>query len=72
MEIGKKIALLEDILELDTGTLKAEMELDTIESWDSMAKIALIAMMDDEFSKKISAAHIRELHTVNDILALME
>jgi acyl carrier protein len=71
MELKKKLALLEDILELDSGTLKAEMELESIDSWDSMARISLIALMDDEFHKALKGDTVRSLKTVNDILDLM-
>ena len=35
----EKIALLEDMLELEAGTLKPEMELTAIDEYDSMAKL---------------------------------
>ena len=64
----EKIALLEDMLELDGGTLKAETELASIDEYDSMAKLSLIVLMDDEFSKKLTGEQIREFNTVQDIL----
>ena len=67
----EKIAMLEDMLELDGGTLKPETELESIEEYDSMAKLSLIVMMDDEFGKKLSGEKIREFKTVQDILDFM-
>lgn len=67
----EKIAMLEDMLELDGGTLKPEMNLDDIEEYDSMAKLSLIVMMDDEFNKKLSGEQIRTFKTVRDILDFM-
>ena len=67
----KKIALLEDMLELDGGTLKPETELAEIDEYDSMAKLSLIVMMDDEFGKKLTGEQIREFNTVQDILDFM-
>ena len=67
----EKIALLEDMLELDGGSLKPEMELGEIEEYDSMAKLSLIVLMDDEFSKKLTGEQIREFNTVQDILDFM-
>ena len=67
----EKIAMLEDMLELDGGSLKPEMNLEDIEEYDSMAKLSLIVMMDDEFSKKLTGEQIREFKTVNDILNYM-
>ncbi len=68
----EKIAMLEDMLELDGGSLKPEMNLEDIEEYDSMAKLSLIVMMDDEFSKKLTGEQIREFKTVNDILNYMD
>lgn len=67
----EKIALLEDMLELDGGTLKPEMELSSIDEYDSMAKLSLIVLMDDEFGKKLTGEQIREFKTVQDILDFM-
>lgn len=67
----EKLALLEDMLELDGGALKPEMELSSIDEYDSMAKLSLIVLMDDEFSKKLTGEQIREFNTVQDILDFM-
>ena len=67
----EKIALLEETLELDGGTLKPETVLDSIEEYDSMAKLSLIVMMDDELDKKLTGEQIREFKTVQDILDFM-
>lgn len=68
----EKIALLEDMLELDGGSLKPEMLLNDISEYDSMAKLSLIVMMDEEFGKKLSGEQIREFKTVQDILDFMD
>ena len=67
----EKIALLEDMLELDGGSLKPEMKLSSIDEYDSMAKLSLIVLMDDEFNKKLTGEQIREFNTVQDILDFM-
>ena len=67
----EKIAMLEDMLELESGTISAEMELSNIPEYDSMAKLSLIVMMDDEFGKKLTGEQIREFNTVQDILDYM-
>ncbi len=67
----EKIALLEDMLELDNGSLRPETALAEIEEYDSMAKLSLIVLMDDEFSKKLTGEQIREFKTIQDILDFM-
>lgn len=67
----EKIAMLEDILELENGTLSAETELASVDEYDSMAKLSLIVLMDDEFNKKLTGEKISEFKTVQDVLDFM-
>ncbi|WP_292594699.1 acyl carrier protein [Mesotoga sp. UBA5847] len=67
----EKLALLEDMLELDEGTLNEEVKLEEVEGWDSMAKLSLIVLMDDEFGKKLSGEQIKGFKTIKDILDYM-
>lgn len=71
MTTEEKIALLEDMLELDRGYLKPETVLADIEEYDSMAKLSLIVLMDDECGKKLTGEQIREFKTIQDILDFM-
>ena len=68
----EKIALLEDMLELDANTLAPETELTAIDEYDSMAKLSLIVLMDEECGKKLTGEQIREFKTVADVLNFME
>lgn len=72
MNIDDKMELLLDIFELDEGDLDEATRLEELECWDSMAKLSLIVLMDDEFDKKLSGEQIRSFITVGDILAFME
>lgn len=72
MSVQEKLAMLEDMLDLDENSLEADMNLDEVDGWDSMAKLSLIVLLDDEFEKVITAAQVKELQTVQDILSLME
>ena len=67
----EKIAMLEDMLELDGGTLTPEMELKGIAEYDSMAKLSLIVLMDEECGKKLTGEDIQGFNTVQDILDFM-
>ncbi len=67
----EKLALLEDMLELDEGDLSMDMALDDVDEYDSMAKLSLIVLMEDEFDVKLTGEMIKEFETVGDIVALM-
>ena len=71
MNTQEKLAALEDIMELDEGTLKPETSLDEIEEWDSLAALSYVVLMGDEFYKKVSGQQIRAFETVQDILDTM-
>lgn len=71
MKQEEKIALLEDMLELDGGSLMPETVLAEIDEYDSMAKLSLIVLMDDEFGKQLTGEQIREFKTVQNILDFM-
>jgi acyl carrier protein len=64
----EKMNLLEEALELDANSLTGETKLEDIEEYDSMGKLSLIVMCDDEFDKKLSGEQISEFKTVKDIL----
>ena len=68
----EKIARLEETLEIDEGTLTEDMLLEDVDEYDSMAKLSLIVMMDDEFGVKLTGDMIKGFQTVGDILAVME
>ena len=68
----EKLALLEDMLELDEGDLTLDKALDDIDEYDSMAKLSLIVLMEDEFDVKLTGDMIKGFETVGDILKLMD
>ena len=72
MTINEKLCLLEDMLDMEKGTLNVEDELDQLEQWDSIAAISLIAMFDDIFGVMILSNEVSEFKTVNDIINKME
>ena len=71
MTNSEKLAMLEEVLEMDEGTLSADMQLEELEQWDSMAKLSVIVLMDDEFGKELSGDQIKKFVKVQDILDFM-
>ena len=67
----EKLALLEDMMELDEGDLTVDKALDDIDEYDSMAKLSLIVLMEDVFGVKLTGDVIKGFETVGDIVALM-
>lgn len=72
MKTEEKAKLLEEILDLDEGTLDLDAKLEDIEEWDSLSALSFVVMIKDEFNKKISGQEIRTFKTVRDLLDVME
>ena len=68
----EKLAMLEELLETEEGALAADTKLSDVEEYDSMTRLSLIVMMEDEFGVKLNGAAIKKFETVGDILAKME
>ena len=72
MTIEEKLALLEETMEMDAGSLRADMDLYDVEEYDSMSKLSIIVMMEDEFGVKLTSDMVRVFTNVQDILDLMK
>lgn len=68
----EKIRLIEDALELHKDTLKEDTLLEDVEGYDSMAKLTLIVLCDDEFNKKLTGEQLKAFKTIKDVLDFME
>ena len=66
-----KLELLADIFYCYLEDLSEEMELSELENWDSMAKLSLIVMMDDECGKTLTSDVIKTFSTIGDVMSFM-
>lgn len=67
MTTEEKIAMLEDIMDLDEGTLTLDSVLDDLEEWDSLSKLSLIVEAKNTFGIILHSETLREFKTVEDI-----
>ncbi|MCH5265257.1 MAG: acyl carrier protein [Lachnospiraceae bacterium] len=67
MSLEEKIELLEDVMDLDEGTLKPDSVLDDFEEWDSLSKLSLMGEVKKQFGKRLTVDEIKEFKTVQDI-----
>ncbi len=72
MELKDKLTILEDMMELEAGSLAPETSLEDLEEWDSLSALSFVVMLGDEFQRKISGQEIRRFETVQDMLNVME
>lgn len=71
METSKKLELLEELFDIEARSLTPETILDDVEEYDSMSKLSLIVMMDEEFGKKLTGEQILKFKNIQDILDFM-
>ena len=72
MNLQEKLALIEEVLDVEAGSLTQETMLADVEEWDSIAALSLIVMLDENFEKTVSGAQIKAMASISDILAYME
>ena len=71
MDLEKKIELLADLFEVEPEEIVAEQKLDEFDAWDSMSKLSVIVLMDDECGTKLTGEQILQFHTLGDIMDFM-
>lgn len=67
MNMEEKLALLEEIMELDEGELKPDMQLADLEEWDSLSKLSLMAEVRKRMGITPTTEVIKGFVTVQDI-----
>ena len=63
----EKIEFLEEIMDVDEGTLTEDTVLADVEEWDSLSTLSLIAEMKKRYDLKLTADIIKGFQTVPDI-----
>ena len=71
MSKEEKLAMLEEVMDLDEGELTEESVLDDIEEWDSLSVLTLISEMKKKFDISLTTQQIRDFKTVADICAVI-
>jgi len=72
MSNEKKIELIAELFDVEPEDLSPEKDLDSIEEWNSLTRLSLIVMIDEECGKMINNDIIKQLKTVQDIMNLMD
>lgn len=71
MTLEEKMTELEDILDLGRDEFDEDTVLDEIETWDSVAVLSFIAVMNEHFNKFPNASEVRSYKTIGDLLDVM-
>lgn len=71
MKRNEFLLLLDELLELEPGTVKGSETLDSIESWNSLAVISFMALVDEHFGISLQPQQIAACTTVADLTGLL-
>lgn len=71
MSLQEKIAIIAGALEREAYDLQPDTVLAELDNWDSMARLQLIAALDEECGKELPAEQVKAFRTVGDILDFM-
>lgn len=64
------ITEIEDILQVEEGSLTEATLLASLEDWDSLAFISIIALFDKKLNKKVPLDELKQCQSVGDIITL--
>lgn len=71
MTVDDVLRRIAEALEVDPMTIRMETKNADVTNWDSMGKISLLLMIDNEFGIKLAPNETRHLNSVEGIVALL-
>jgi len=73
LEINSFIKQLEDTIEdLQPNSIKPEVDFKTLEQWDSLAMLSLLAMLDVEYNVTLTAEELNSCNNVRELYELVQ
>lgn len=70
MDTKQFLLELDEMLELDPGTLTGTEELESLDGWDSLAVISFIALVDEKLGLVVEGERLARAKTVADLLSI--
>lgn len=70
MNTKDAVALIEEALEVDPGTIRGDETLEAID-WTSLAAVTIIGLVDEKLGKTLEPKAIARCTTVADLTALL-
>lgn len=72
MDTSDKIALIEDCMDIEPGTLKMEDRITDFEEWDSLTALSIIASVAEQTKKNLTGEALKKVVTVSDLVKLID
>jgi acyl carrier protein len=73
MELETFIKSFEEAVEdVEVGSLSGDTVYSSLELWDSLAVLTVIAMVDAEYDLRLKARELKQVETLSELHALLE
>lgn len=72
MNVQEFIEKFAEAIDIEANELTADTEFRTLDEWDSVAYISVIAMMDEEYDIQIEMPQFKQLKTLGAIAEYIE
>ena len=73
MELDTFIKNFEEAVEdVEVGSLSGNTVYRSLEHWDSLAVLTVIAMVDTEYDLRLKAKELKQIETLSELHALLE
>ena len=73
MELKTFITNFEEAVEdVEVGSLSGDTVYRSLECWDSLAVLTVIAMVDAEYNLQLKAKELKQMQTLSDLHALLK
>ena len=72
MEMNEFIEKFAEAVDMDVDGLTPETEFRSLEEWDSLSYLSVIAMMDEEYECQIETAEFKQLKTLGALAEYIE
>ena len=71
MSVDERIALIENCMDLEEGTLNPEDDLASYEEWDSLTALSIIAAVSEKYHKTLTGENLKKAKRISDIVKLI-
>jgi acyl carrier protein len=72
MDLKDFCGKIQQLLEMDPGTIELRTRLDRLEAWDSVAVLSFMVFADQEYGAEVKPKAIAECETVEDLAKVIE
>lgn len=71
MNENKFIEDVENLLEMEPGSINLNTQIKSLDKWDSLAFVSFLAVANSTYGVKVSSDNLREAKTVGDLMKLV-